>query len=91
MSIVIKFKHAGFTVSKYLEAVKQLQDAEQGNPKGRTYHVCYGDSNEVNILDVWESIEDFEAFGQTLIPILTTMGIKLGEPDIQQLFGEIKG
>jgi len=91
MAIVIKFKHVGFTSTKYHEAVKQLEAAGLGNPKGRTYHVSYGDSNEVDILDVWESMEDFEAFGKTLIPILTSLNINLGQPDIQEIFGVVKG
>ena len=56
MAIVIKFKHAGFSATKYHEAIKQLEAAGQGNPKGRSYHVSYGDSNGVDILDVWESM-----------------------------------
>jgi len=91
MAIVIKFKHEGFTETKYREVIKQLQAAGHGNPKGRSYHVCYGDKNEVDILDVWESMEDFEAFGKTLIPMLTAQGVKLGQPDIQNIFGIIKG
>ena len=91
MAIVIKFKHAGFTATKYHEAIKQLEAAGLGNPKGRSYHVSYGDSNEVDILDIWDSMEDFEAFGKTLIPILTSLDINLRQPDIQQVFGIVKG
>ena len=91
MAIVIKFKHAGFTETKYHEAIKQLEAAGQGNPKGRSYHVSYGDSNGVDILDVWESMEEFEAFGKILIPILNTLNIDLGQPDIQKIFGIVKG
>ncbi len=91
MAIVIKFKHLGFSKDKYLEVIKQLEIAGQGNPKGRFYHVCYGSDNEVDILDVWNNMEDFEAFGETLIPILTAMNIQLGKPDIQEIFGVIIG
>ena len=91
MAIVIKFKHAGFTEAKYKEAIKQLSAAGQGNPKGRTFHVSYGDGNGVDILDVWESMEEFDAFGKILIPILTSLKIDLGKPDIQKIFGVIKG
>ena len=91
MAIVFKFKHVGFTESKYHEAIKKLQEAGEGNPKGRSYHVCYGDKNEVDILDIWDSMEDFEAFGKTLIPILTSLGVKLKQPDVQEVFGIEKG
>lgn len=91
MAIVIKFKHLGFTEAKYQQTIQKLEEAGLGNPKGRSFHVSYGDKNEVEIFDIWESIEDFEAFGKTLIPILSAMGIQLGKPDIQNIFGVIKG
>ena len=91
MAIVFKFKHEGFTEGKYHEAIKKLQAAGEGSPKGRSYHVCYGDKNEVDILDVWDSMENFEAFGKTLIPILTSLDVKLKQPDIQVVFGIEEG
>ncbi|WP_026713167.1 hypothetical protein [Flavobacterium daejeonense] len=91
MAIVIKFKHLGFSRAKYHEVIKQLENAGQGNPVGRFYHVCYGNDNEVDILDVWDNREDFNAFGETLIPILNAMDVQLGEPDIQEIFGVIIG
>tara|TARA_R110001583_G_scaffold187313_1_gene348568 strand:- start:1311 stop:1583 length:273 start_codon:yes stop_codon:yes gene_type:complete len=90
MAIVIKFKHKGFTATKYLETVKQLEAAGLGDPKGRSYHITYGDSNEVDIMDVWDSMEDFEAFGKILIPILTSLNVDMGQPNIQKVYGIIK-
>ena len=90
MAIVIKFKNKGFSATKYLETVKQLEAAGLGNPKGRSYHISYGDSNEVDIMDVWDSMDDFEAFGKVLIPILTSLDVNLGQPDIQKVFGVVK-
>jgi len=91
MAIVCKFKHYGFTESKYHEVVKKLEEVGQGNPKGRIYHICYGDKKEVDIMDIWECIEDFEAFGKTLIPILNSFDVKLGKPEVQELFGVLEG
>ena len=47
--------------------------------------------NSVGLLDVWKSMEEFEAFGKILIPILNSLKIDLGQPDIQKIFGIIKG
>ena len=91
MAVVIKFKHAGFTEAKYQDAISKLAAAGQGNPKGRSFHVSYGDSSGVDILDIWESMEEFEAFGKILIPILTSLKLNLGKPDIENIFGIIKG
>ena len=91
MAFVVKFKPAGFTAAKYQETIKQLNAAGAGAPKGRTYHVCYGDPNGVDITDVWDSMEDFQAFGITLIPIMNSLGVDPGHPDVQQIHGIIIG
>jgi len=86
---VVKFKPAGFTATKYQETIKQLVAAGAGTPKGRTYQLCYGDPNGVDIIDVWDSMEDFQAFGITLIPIMNSLGVDPGHPDVQQIHGII--
>lgn len=91
MSFVLKFKPSGFTAAKYDEAIKQLSAAGAGSPKGRSYHVCCGDPNGVDITDVWDSMEDFQAFGQTLVPIMQSLGVDPGQPDIQQVHNIVIG
>jgi len=82
MSIVFTFTPAGasMTASKYDECIKRLEAAGAGNPKGRIYHVCYGDPDNLMVTDVWDSAESFEKFGATLMPILGQLGIDPGQP-----------
>jgi hypothetical protein len=91
MSIIIHFKHGGFTAAKYEEAVKSLAAAGEGSPKGRDYHVCHGDPGNLEVTDVWNSMEEFQAFGQTLMPILQSLGLELGEPVISEVHNIIAG
>jgi hypothetical protein len=91
MSIVLHFKPSGFPLATYKEAVKQLEAAGAGSPKGRSYHVCYGDANSVHVTDVWDSIEDFEAFGKTLVPIMQALGADPGQPQIEQVNNIVVG
>ncbi|MBI5857255.1 MAG: hypothetical protein HZB42_06360 [Sphingobacteriales bacterium] len=91
MSFVLTFAPAGMTAAKYNEVIKLLIAAGAGTPKGRSYHVCYGDSNAVQVTDVWDSMEDFQAFGQTLIPILQSSGIDPGQPVVQPVHNIITG
>ena len=91
MSFVLHFKPSGFSLATYQEAVKQLEAAGAGSPKGRSYHVCYGDSKSVQVTDVWDSMEDFQAFGQTLVPIMTALGADPGQPEIQEVKNIIIG
>jgi len=91
MSFILKFKPSGFTTAKYDEAIKQLNAAGAGSPKGRSHHVCSGDPNSVNITDVWDNMEDFQAFGQTLMPIMHSLGVDPGQPEIQEVHNIIIG
>ena len=75
MALGIYFVHPGFTPEKYESAIKQLEAAGAGAPKGRSLHVALESNGEVQVFDIWESQADFDAFGTTLIPILTELGV----------------
>ena len=91
MSFVLKFTPSGFTAAQYDEVLKKLNDAGAGAPKGRSYHVCYGDPNGVHVTDIWDSMENFQAFGETLVPIMQLLGVDPGQPDVQQVHNIIVG
>ncbi len=91
MSFVLTFNPSGMTTAKYDETVKKLNAAGAGAPKGRSYHVCYGDPKGVHVTDIWDSMENFQAFGQTLIPILQSLGVDSGQPDVQEVHNIIVG
>ena len=91
MALGIYFMHGGFTPDKYREAIGALEAAGAGSPKGRTYHFALESNGEVQVFDVWDSQEDFQAFGETLIPILTGLGVTLGEPMIATVENVITG
>ena len=37
------------------------------------------------VYDVWDSQESFDAFGQTLMPILEQLGVDTGQPDVMSV------
>ena len=67
----------------------QLEEAGAGAPAGRISHVALETDGEIRVFDVWESQADFEAFGATVIPILTAAGIELNEPMVARVHNEI--
>jgi hypothetical protein len=91
MSFVLHFKPGGFPLTTYNEVIKRLDAAGAGSPKGRAYHVCYGDPNNVQVTDVWDNMEDFQAFGQTLVPIMQALGADPGQPEIREVQNVIVG
>jgi len=91
VALGIYFVHGGFTPDKYAEAIKQLEEAGAGTPKGRSYHVALESDGAVQVFDIWESQEDFDAFGATLVPILAGLGVELKEPMVANVHNVIRG
>jgi hypothetical protein len=91
MALGFYFVHGGFTPDKYDEVIKQLAAAGQGAPNGRTLHVALESNGEIQVFDLWESQETFDAFGATLMPILTGLDIKLNEPMVARVHNVIEG
>jgi hypothetical protein len=91
MAITVRFTPKSMSAAKYDECIRRLEQAGAGAPKGRLYHVCYGDKNDVRVFDVWESSESFDEFGQTLMPILQELSIDPGTPEISEVHNIIPG
>lgn len=80
MAIGIYFGQGDFPADKYDEAIGRLEAAGAAAPDGRSYHVALEVDGKINVFDVWESQEAFDAFGATLMPILTELGVDPGPP-----------
>jgi hypothetical protein len=58
---------------------------------GRVSHVALENDGEISVFDIWESQADFDAFGETLLPILSAAGIELNPPMVMQVHNTIDG
>ena len=81
----------GFTQAKYDETTAQLEQAGAGAPDGRISHVALETDGEIQVFDIWESREAFEAFGATLTPILSDLGVDTGEPMVAPVHNVVAG
>jgi hypothetical protein len=91
MALGFYFGTGKFTADQYDEAIKQLEAAGAGAPAGRQHHVALELGGNIQVFDVWESQETFEAFGATLMPILANVGADPGEPMVSPVHNVIKG
>ena len=83
MAFALYFQPADFSTSDYDEAARQLEAAGAGwgQVPGRTFHCAMASADgQVSVFDVWESMEQFEKFGETLVPIMQGLGADPGEP-----------
>ena len=81
MPIAIYFNPESMSAAQYDAIIQRLEAAGQGKPKGRSHHSTFGPDDHLMVYDVWDSQEDFDAFGQTLMPILAELGVDVGQPD----------
>jgi hypothetical protein len=91
MPIAISFTPKSMNAAKYDEVIRRLEQAGAGAPDGRVYHLCYGAGDALRVLDIWESSEKFDRFGETLMPILQAVGVDPGQPEISDVHNAIAG
>ena len=91
MALGFYFTPTGFTPEIYDETLAKLEAAGAGSPPGRLYHVALESGGLIQVFDVWESQESFEAFGATLVPIMTGAGVDPGEPMVAPVRNVIAG
>jgi hypothetical protein len=91
MALGFYFKPSSFTLSAYDETISRLEAAGAGAPAGRLYHVALEADGQIQVFDVWDSQESFEAFGPTLLPIMAAVGADPGQPQVSPVHNIIKG
>ncbi len=84
MSIVVRFTGApSVTTQKYDECVSRLESQGDFPPDGLEYHVAFGSDGNFRVSEIWDSQEQFAAFGEALMPILADIGIEFSAaPDV---------
>jgi len=90
MAILVTFEVNGATSSKYDEVIRRLTDIGQRVPDGQLYHVCYGDRQRLQVIDIFENQAKLNAFGEKLLPILEEMGIE-AKPTVFEIYNIIQG
>jgi hypothetical protein len=92
MSILVRFTGApSMTAEKYNATMPNIQASGEFPPDGLDYHVAFSSGGSFRVSEIWDSKEQFEAFGQRLMPILAAGGIELaGPPEIIEIHNIIK-
>jgi hypothetical protein len=80
------------TTEKYDETIKRLKSSgAQWPPDGLSYHVAFSSGDSFRVSEIWDSREQFDAFGKTLRPVLTDVGVELaGEPEMLEVHNIIE-
>jgi hypothetical protein len=89
--VLVQFNIPGMTAGQYDQCWEELRKAGQTNPKGLLHHVGAQQDNNWAVVDVWESVEAFNKFGETLMPIMGKLGIAQVQPVITPVHYEYAG
>ncbi len=85
MSILARFTPNSLTAEQYDKAIREM-DEVNSPPDGRDYHVCFGSDGDLRVSEIWDSREQFEAYGEKLMPKLAEIGIDPGPaPEIIEI------
>ena len=91
MSLVARFHPTSLTAEQYDESVRRLKEAGVFPPDGLDYHICFGPEGDLRVSEIWDSQEQFDAFGEKLMPILADVGIQFsGGPEIFEVHNTVK-
>ena len=92
MSILVRFTGApGLTAEMYDETMPRIEASGKFPPDGLDYHVAFSAGGSFRVSEIWDSKEQFEAFGQRLMPILTEGGVELaGPPEVIEIHNIVK-
>ncbi len=92
MSILVRFTGApSMSADKYDATLPLIEASGPWPPDGLELHVAFTSAGSFRVSEVWDSHEQFEAFGERLMPILQENGIELtGPPEIVEVHNLIK-
>jgi quinol monooxygenase YgiN len=92
MSILVRFTGApSMTNELYDEVLPTIEASCQFPPDGLDYHVAFTAGGSFRVSEIWDSKEQFEAFGQRLMPILDAAGVELaGPPEIVEIHNIVR-
>ena len=80
MSTLVRFIPKSVTTEQYKQVMSKLGEDGGWMPDGLDYHVAFGSEGNVRVSEVWDSKEQFDAFGKRLMPLLKEAGIEFEAP-----------
>ena len=92
MSILVRFPSTSMTTEQYEQVKKRVSEDGPFPPDGMEYHVCYGPEGNRRVSEIWSSREQFEAFGERLMPAIREAGLEMEtEPEVLEIYSHVRG
>src|SRR5512133_1078789 len=78
------------TTEQYDETIRRLEKSGDWLPEGLEYHVAFKSDGKLRVSEIWDSREQFDAFGERLMPVLKDVGIEPGKPEMLEIHNIVK-
>jgi len=90
-SILARFAPtSNVTTEQYDETIRRLEKSGDWLPEGLEYHVAFKSDGKFRVSEIWDSRDQFDAFGERLMPVLKDVGIEPGKPEMLEIHNIIK-
>jgi hypothetical protein len=90
-TVLARFTAPNVTTEQYDETIRRLEGSSEWPPDGLAYHVAFSSEGKFRVSEIWDSREQFDAFGKRLMPVLSDVGIELaGEPEMLEVHNIIQ-
>ena len=83
MAICVHFVPVSMNAGQYDQAVKMIAEAGQGAPAGRLYHVCFGDGDKLQVIDIWRSRAEWDDFSPFVAKASEQLGVEVASIAIE--------
>ena len=91
MAVAVLFAPASMTAEQYHRISEHVAAARTGPPSGRRFHACFGHGDHLMVFDVWDSVEELDAFTATQMPLLAIEHIDMAPPEPLEIHDLIDG
>ena len=89
MAIAALFMTENMDTATYDAIIVRLNQALGGSPNGRLNHTCFGSGDQLRVLDIWDSVENLNAFAGVLMPILAELGVVVNPPFVSEVHSQV--
>jgi hypothetical protein len=91
MTILVRYFPANLTTEQYDEVLRRLDEAGIFPDAAMDLHISYGEEGSLRVSEMWDSVEQMQAFGEKLMPILADVGVEMAaEPEVIEIRNHVR-
>ena len=83
MAICVHLVPVSMNAGQYEQAVKMVAETAGDAPAGRLYHVCFGDADKLQVIDIWRSQAEWDDFSPLVAKASEQFGAEVASIDIK--------